>query len=184
MYVLGKLQSLLPSIADKIRLEDIDVSHPLPPTKKKRSRVIVKFVRRDIKNLVFFAKRELKMSPQKITITEHLSKYNLWLLERVREMVPFKDTWSSQCVVYALVRGTKVAIKGEKDLNYVQQKLKYHAPPVTVPSTTPVSSVVPPFSVPNTQSNIRLNDSQAERNAVIGAVKTIVIGATQTENNT
>ena len=124
------------------------------------------------------------MSPLKITITEHLSNYNLWLLERVREMVPFKDTWSSQCVVYAMVRGTKVPIKGEKDLSYVQQKLKYHTPPVTVPSTH-ASSVVPSFSVPNTstQFNAISDNSQAERNAVIGAVKTIVVG-TQNENNT
>ena len=36
-YALRKLKQLLPSIANKIKIEDIDVSHPLPPTKDKKN---------------------------------------------------------------------------------------------------------------------------------------------------
>ena len=71
-YVLEKLQSLLPSIANKLKIEDISISHPLPS--KQKSLVIVKFVRRDIKNLIFYEKRELKKSGTKVSITEHLTK--------------------------------------------------------------------------------------------------------------
>ena len=55
-YIIGKLKNLLPTIADSLRVEDIDVSHPLPTRNKFKSCVIVKFVRRDIKNLIFFGK--------------------------------------------------------------------------------------------------------------------------------
>ena len=182
-YVLNKLQQLLPSIADKIRIEDIDVSHPLPNTKKNKTRVIVKFVRRDIKNLVFFAKRELKNCPLKVTITEHLSQYNLWLLEKAREMVPFRDTWTSQCVVYALVHGKKVSIKGTNDLDFIYDKINNYSKTSNASSSTidKDNSAAATTSLFNNNSKSS-NDigvankdlaAHSERNAVIDAVKNI-----------
>ena len=97
-YVIRKLKELFPNIADKLKIEDIDVSHPLPTRNNQKSCIIIKFVRRDIKNLVFFEKKELKKSPLKLSITEHLTAKNLWLLDEVRSMVGFKNAWSSQCV--------------------------------------------------------------------------------------
>ena len=117
-YVLRKLKELLPSISDKLRLEDIDVSHPLP-TKSKTSKtcIIVKFVRRDIKNLIFFKKRELKLSSPKIVIIEHLTAENRWYLDEARRIVGYKNAWSSQCIVYALTNGRKCAIRSIQDLD-------------------------------------------------------------------
>ena len=129
MYVLGKLRELLPSIAGKIHLNDISISHPLPTKKNAKTCVIIKFVRRDIKNLIFFAKRELKNSPDKISITEHLTNVNLWYMDEAKKMVGFKNVWSSQCVVYALVNGNKVAIRSEKDLNIVYNLVRVRKPP-------------------------------------------------------
>ena len=122
-YVLEKLQSLLPTIADQININDIDVSHPLPTKNKSQSVVIVKFVRRDIKNLVFFEKRELKKSPLKVSIFEHLTNRNIWLMNEAKKLVGFKQVWSSQCTVFALVNGRKVPIRSKNDLHYVQQAL-------------------------------------------------------------
>ena len=118
-YVIEKLKELLPTIADELKVEDVDVSHPLPTKSNAKSCVIVKFVRRDIKNLIFYNKRELKKCPLKIAITEHLTGQNLWYLDEARSMVGFNNAWSSQCIVYALVNGKKVAIKSSRDLNYV-----------------------------------------------------------------
>ena len=120
-YVLKKLQSLLPSIANKLKLEDIDVSHPLPT--KKKSIVIVKFVRRDIRNMIFYGKRELKNSRSKVSITEHLTKRNLWLMDEAKKIVGYKNVWSSQCTVFALVNGHKIKVKNSNDLSYVHQSL-------------------------------------------------------------
>ena len=121
-YVLGKLKELLPTIADKINIGDISVAHPLPTKNKTNPVVIVKFTRRDIKNLVFFEKRELKNSSPKVSLAEHLTKRNLWLMGEARNMVGWKNVWSSQCTVFALVNGQKVAIKNNKDLNYLFQQ--------------------------------------------------------------
>ena len=169
-YVIRKLKELLPSIADKISVEDIDVSHPLPPTKvKKSTRVICKFVRRDIKNLVFYAKRDLKGSPLKITIAEHLSSFNLWLLEQVRTLVPFRNTWTSQCVVFALVNGRKVAIKSQRDLNYVYNITN------NVQRISPAQSHVS-NSNSNDGDNITIS-SQHERDSAVNAAKEITNGS-------
>ena len=125
-YMLKKIKSLLPAIADQVKLEDIDVSHPLPSDSKGKSCVIIRFVRRDIRNLVFYAKSALKRS--KVTITEHLSKHNLWLLDEVRKMVSFRNTWTSQCVVFALVNNVRYAVKCEKDLDdiYYETRRTYN----------------------------------------------------------
>ena len=118
-YVLKKLKSFFPNIADKLRIEDIDTSHPMSSARDKKSCVIVKWNRRDIRNLVFFEKRELKKQPNKVIIVEHLSPTNLWYLNEARKCVGFHNVWSSQCVVYALVNKKKVAVKCYRDLMYV-----------------------------------------------------------------
>ena len=177
-YVLAKLKTLLPSIANQLKLEDIDVSHPLPLTSKGKTRVIIKFVRRDVKNLVFYAKRELKNSPLKVTITEQLSKHNLWLLGEVRKMVSFKDTWTSQCVVFALVKGEKVAIKGQGDLKYVHQKVGYlttRRPRQLSSSATDPSASPSPVPQPAADSSVALSEEEEKQlgreNALVAVSK-------------
>ena len=163
IYVLDKLQELIPSAADTLKIEDIDTSHPLPS--KKKTRVIVKFVRRDIKNYIFFKKRELKNSPLKIVITEHLSPRNLWLLAEVRAMVGWRNAWSSQCVVFALVNGKKKSVRGIGDLDYVHHKMNIRASPSTEQSisgkTPPVMNADAKSSLPLQQEDIHLSQTGA-----------------------
>ena len=129
-YVMEKLKDLLPSIADQLKEEDISVSHPLPTKDKSKSIVIAKFVRRDIKNLIFFSKRELKNHPSKVSITEHLSAKNLWLMDEAKKLVGYKNVWSSQCTVFALAAGKKNPIKNSNDLDFIYKTLnKKYAPP-------------------------------------------------------
>ena len=125
-YVLKKLQEILPSIADKIKIDDIDASHPMSSDRDNKSCVIVKFVRRDIRNLVFFQKRELKKLPYKVVIVEHLTGRNLWYLKEARSIVGFHNVWSSQCVVYALVHDKKISVRCNKDLMFVYNYFKEH----------------------------------------------------------
>ena len=158
------MKELFPSIADRIKLEDIDVSHPLP-TKGTKSCVIVKFVRRDIKNLVFFEKKNLKNSPLKLSITEHLTARNLWYLDEARKIVGFKNAWSSQCVVYALVNQKKVAIRSSKDLNYVfnaSKKSNYQTETTSNPSTVAKGSPSLPSS-----------PQEAAKESIIETIKTM-----------
>ena len=121
-YVMKKLKELLPTIAHLLNDEDISVSHPLPTKHKSKTVVIVKFVRRDIRNLIFYEKREIKKRSSTISITEHLTSYNSWLMDEARKFVGFRNVWSSQCTVVALVNGRKVRIKNGNDLNHIYQQ--------------------------------------------------------------
>ena len=158
-YVINKLKELLPSIADQLNVKDVDVSHPLPTRNNKKTCVIVKFVRRDIKNLIFFKKRELKNCRLKIAITEHLTGKNLWYLDEARSIVGYNNAWSSQCVVYALVNGKKVAIKSSRDLNYIafniKKRMDYYCETNPALLNTTDSGIIPP---PQT-SHVNARDS-------------------------
>ena len=163
IYIIEKLKELLPTIADSLRVEEIDVSHPLPTRGKSTSCVIVKFVRRDIRNLVFYEKRELKNHPLKISITEHLTSQNLWYIEEARKLVGFKNAWSSQCIVYALVNGQKIAIKSPKDLDYVRNVTSTHVTPASHVHHSARDSVIEAVkNINNTNSNSIVNEPSIE----------------------
>lgn len=116
-YALKKIKTLMPTIANKISIQDIDVSHPLKTKNKKKPVIIVKFVRRDIKNLIYFNKKLLKNAPGKISVTEHLTDDTRWLLEEARTMVGFGNVWTSHCVVYAAYQTKKYRIRSIEDLD-------------------------------------------------------------------
>ena len=160
-YIIEKLQELFPSIAHELKVEDIDVSHPLPS--KKKSLVIVKFVRRDIKNMVFFEKKTLKNSPLKVSITEHLTPLNRWYLKEARELVGFKNAWTSQCIVYALVNNRKVRISSTGDLDFVSRNIKRNFTNRVTPSIT--NNINPP-----TVNSVRPSDIQKSQ---AGAIETL-----------
>ena len=153
-YVLKSLKNILPAIADQLKIEDIDTSHPMSSARDSKSCVIVKFLRRDIRNLIFYQKRDLKNLPYKVIIVEHLNDTNLWYLREARKIVGFRNVWSSQCIVYALVNGKKVAVKTYKDLMYIHNNYSYRfdksyanaASVSDVPATTTDSSQIPPSS--------------------------------------
>ena len=71
LYVLNKLNSRL-NLDYKISSSDIDTSHVLPTKKSKPVPIIIKFVRRSVRELVFINKKKLKAddNSEKLSITE------------------------------------------------------------------------------------------------------------------
>ena len=82
----------------------------------------MRFVRRDLRDDLFFNKKQLKSfnagKKIKTSITEHLTPYNLELLNKAKASFGRNNAWSSKCLIFALVNGSKVNIRNEADLSY------------------------------------------------------------------
>ena len=63
----------------------------------------------------------------KLVITEHLTTANLQLLEEARNMYGFRNVWTSQCKIYALVNGRKQII--ESAFKVSQRQNQYDTTP-------------------------------------------------------
>ena len=127
-HVLEELKRLFPMCAKYLVPGVIDTSHPLPTRSGKKSVVIVKFVQRDIRNLLFFNKRELKGNRDGIAITEHLTGRNLALLGQVRDVFGYKNAWTSKCKIYVLINGRKHSVKNERDFHHLCETKLPHLP--------------------------------------------------------
>ena len=113
--ILRQINTLLRHKLDQpLTWEDIDIAHPLPTSKNKKSCVIVRFVRRFTALEVFKVKRWLKGTG--VTITEHLTKKNLELLDKSRAATDFRRAWSVQGKVFIIHNKVKIHIKSEAHL--------------------------------------------------------------------
>ena len=85
--------------------------------------VIVRFVSRNRRNEVFFAKKQLLESGSYVTITEQLTAENLDLLNEARKKVGFTDAWSNQGKIFISTGPkSKKMIKNKKELEGVKQR--------------------------------------------------------------
>ena len=94
---------VLNTLNDKLQIEpqlsdnDINVCHALP-SRKGKNPIIIKFVRRTVRNKVFAAKSKLKSSAgesnPRLAITESLTKRRLRLVEEARKIFEFRNVWT------------------------------------------------------------------------------------------
>ena len=97
-WVAKQINKLLPNLPEKITVQHIDVSHPLPTrSSTAKSCIIVKFCRRDIRNMLFYKKRELKGTG--VSFSEHLTPANLELYKEAQKLEG-ATTWTSQCKIF------------------------------------------------------------------------------------
>ena len=97
-----------------LHTDDIDTAHVLRTRKGNSNVVIVKFVRRSIRNLYWYGKNALKNTG--ISLTEHLTAKNLELLRAAKDAVGDKCVWTNQCVVYVQANQIKKRISCKQDL--------------------------------------------------------------------
>ncbi|KAB0799171.1 hypothetical protein PPYR_07051 [Photinus pyralis] len=76
-----------------ISISDIDICHRLPSDGKTQKPIIVKFVRRDIKNQIFYNKKKLKGTS--IVIREDLTRHLMLLLKEAVNIFGSKRVWTS-----------------------------------------------------------------------------------------
>jgi len=102
---------------------DIDICHPLPSHKNKNP-VIVKFVRRSVRNLVYSHKKDLKKVNKdlehKLSITESLTKRRLRLLGEARKVFQFQNVWSINGEIFCSFAGQKHHIDDFHDINRIR----------------------------------------------------------------
>ena len=114
-YIVGQINNLMPGLDMPLSWEDISVAHPLPTASGKKTCIIVRFVRRFIALDIFKHKRCLKGTD--VTVTEHLTKKNLALLEHARTATSFKRAWSKQGKIYVVYNKQKIHIKSKEHLD-------------------------------------------------------------------
>ena len=121
-YMAGKIKSLLPSLKPTKEqiLSCISVSHPIKSKKNPKNLIaLVKFSNRDMRNMIFFAKRELKGT--KISITEHLTPLSLEILNAAKKEFGRENVWSSQTKVKTKVLGRTYILRSVDDVYGLKQ---------------------------------------------------------------
>ena len=92
-FVIDFLNSKL-NLSSAISHADIDTCYTLP-SKKRKNPIIIKLVRRTMRNTKFHHKADLKStSGPKYSITESLTKRHLKILKEARKVSEFKNIWS------------------------------------------------------------------------------------------
>ena len=80
--------------------------------------MIIKFVRRTVRNEVFNRKSKLKSadSNSRLAITESLTKRGLMLVEEARREFEFKNVWTMKGLVYCRFQGQRHYIDDFSDI--------------------------------------------------------------------
>lgn len=120
-HVLKTLNGNL-NLPTPISSTDIDICHPLPSNKNK-SPIIIKFVRRTVRNMVFFHKKDLKGKldgTHKLSITESLTKRRLRLLDAARDSFLFTNVWTMNGNVFCKFKGRKHYIDDFDDISKIR----------------------------------------------------------------
>ena len=114
--VICNLNSKL-ELSPPLTKQDIDICHRLP-SKKGKNPVIIKFVRRTVRNEVFNCKSKMKSadSNSRLAITESLTKRRLVLVEEARRAFEFRNVWTMKGLVYCRFQGQRHYIDDFSDI--------------------------------------------------------------------
>ena len=127
-------------LCKKISLYDIDTSHPLKSRNSDSAPVtIIKFVRRDLRNEIFFNRKEL-LKRAGVTVVEHLTSRNKLLLKKAESIAGKDNTWSNQGVVFMKLNEVKYKITCEKDLPQPAPAVVLSDVPAASPNASSASS--------------------------------------------
>ena len=114
----GFLDKIIKNINDNLSLNlssnNIDIAHPLPVTKNGKTPVIIKFLRRSDRNLVYQNKRHFSKSG--LAITESLTKMRLQLLKEAGSLLGQENVWTSNETIFCNINAKWEVIKTQNDL--------------------------------------------------------------------
>ena len=115
-YVCAKLNELIGhKLYRMLHPTDFERAHILfQGAKATKPVVVVRFVRRVVRNNVFFNRKWLKGS--KIAITDHLSKLNRDLFREAKDLFGPENTWTTFGIVKVRVQGRTEYIRSYADL--------------------------------------------------------------------
>ena len=119
IYICNKLNELLmPHLDFPINLYHLEYAHCLPTKSGKKDVVIIKFSSRFARNDVFSKRKFLKGTG--ITLTEHLTKTNLKLLDDTKAVIGYANVWTQQTKIYANLEGNVMRIKNTLDIEKLE----------------------------------------------------------------
>ena len=120
-FVLKTLNSRI-KLSQPIINTDIDICHVLP-SRKAKNPIIIKFVRRTVRNLVFANKSQLKAaknSDPKLSLTESLTKRRFQLLAKSQEAFRFQNVWTLKGNIYCYFEGKRHYIDDFGDISKIR----------------------------------------------------------------
>ena len=132
--IVNELNRLFPDI--KLSSGDIDTSHILyfkVPQHRRDPVVIVKFVNRDLRNLIY--SQRLQSTCREVLISEHLTPLNKELFKKTADVVGESNVRFSKRMVFANINGQQKNIQQASDIPDASEVVSDH---------TPVSNDVPP----------------------------------------
>ena len=95
---------------------DIDIAHPLPATRNSQKKsVIVNFIRRSVKDFIYYSKRSFKGSG--LAITESLTKRRLHLMNEAKSSFGKQHVWSMNGQIFVNINNARYCIKHRNDIN-------------------------------------------------------------------
>ena len=103
--MLGTLNSRL-KFAHPIHNSDIDIGHVMPSQKEKNP-MIIKFVRKSVRNQVFNSKSLLKATKEsdpKLAITESLTRRRSKMLEQPKQVFGFQTFGHKKVIYFAVLK--------------------------------------------------------------------------------
>ena len=172
-WVARTINNLIPSLDFPIVPEHISTSHPIY---KNSNVIIVRFAIRDVRNEIFYKK---DIHDKRVSISEHLTKKNLLLLNAAKQFLGPKNAWSSQTKLYGKVGSEVVAIFSQKDLDLLQgMKASYDSLPPALTADLPPTSVNNSI-MPSTSDNI-LNSQK--RDSVVANPATQSVSSVPQQN--
>ena len=116
-FVINKLNTRL-KLDYKIKPLDIDTRHVLSCRNNRPPPIIVMFVRRSIRDLVYSNKKKLKddNNPEKISITESLTRRRLRLVKNAKDEFGFRNVWTNNGIVYCYHNNCRQVINDFYDI--------------------------------------------------------------------
>ena len=127
-WVTTELNKLFPAsvLGFSILESHIETSHPLYKNGHYNGVVIVRFTSRDVRNQIFFTKKNLKLIGSRVVVTEHLTPATIALLDYAAQALGSSNTWTSQTKVFVKVDGFKGkrVVKCKEDIDYITNFLQ------------------------------------------------------------
>jgi len=101
---------------------DIDIAHELPATKFGKVPVIIKFIKRSTRNMIYSKKRSLAKTGY--ALTESLTKRRLELVSLAKVTFGKETVWTTNGTIYCrpVSNGMKYSIFSKEDLNTLKAK--------------------------------------------------------------
>ena len=101
----------------------MDTCHVLPCRNNRPSPIIVKFVRRSIRGLVYSNKKKLKddNNLEKISTTESLTRRRLRLVKKAEDEFGLRNVWTNNGVVYCYHINRKQVINNFYDIENISK---------------------------------------------------------------